>query len=217
MVEARRIIIVSGGTIGDRAHDILSESQLEDLLVGVDRGTLALIEHQFQPVYAFGDFDSVNSEEMALIESKVRQIRSFDAIDKDWTDTELAFHWALKQNPQQILLLGGTGTRLDHSLSNVFLLEAALEKGIDCRMIDEHNEVRLINRPCTIVHGPYQYVSLLSLSDVSTGITLEGFQYPLHQATLFRGQSLGVSNVLIDETGTIMLESGLLLVIQSKD
>jgi thiamine pyrophosphokinase len=50
-----------------------------------------------------------------------------------------------------------------------------------------------------------------------TGINLEGFEYPLHDATLRLGQSLGVSNKLAEDKGTVRIEGGLLLIIQSKD
>jgi thiamine pyrophosphokinase len=50
-----------------------------------------------------------------------------------------------------------------------------------------------------------------------TGITLRGFQYPLTDATLTIGQSLGISNVLLEPEGTITIKEGLLLVIQSSD
>ncbi|MNJ03950.1 Thiamine pyrophosphokinase [compost metagenome] len=44
-----------------------------------------------------------------------------------------------------------------------------------------------------------------------------GFQYPLYEATLTLGQSLGISNVLLGSEGRITLREGLLLVIQSTD
>ncbi|WP_333474277.1 hypothetical protein [Paenibacillus gyeongsangnamensis] len=34
-----------------------------------------------------------------------------------------------------------------------------------------------------------------------TGVTLERFRYPLHEATLEFGQSIAISNLLIAETG----------------
>jgi len=217
MAAINRIILIAGGGAAGRALEIVRESREGDLLIGADRGALFLVQHGFKPAVAFGDFDSVTAEERAFIEANAWRVESFDAVDKDWTDTELAFRWAVEQRPRQIVLLGVTGTRMDHTLTNLFLLETALESGIDCVAIDETNEIRLIDRPTTVARGPYDYFSLVSVSPVTTGITLEGFQYPLRYATLRRGQSLGVSNVFTGETGTVSLDSGLLLVIQSRD
>lgn len=63
----------------------------------------------------------------------------------------------------------------------------------------------------------YTYTSLLPMTSEVTGIQLEGFMYPLHNATLKMGQSRAVSNKLMASKGTISIKSGLLLVIQSKD
>ena len=49
-----------------------------------------------------------------------------DAINKDLTDTELAFDIAIKQRPEQIVMFGVTGSRLDHTLANIHLLVKSL-------------------------------------------------------------------------------------------
>ena len=41
-------------------------------------------------------------------------------------------------------MLGGIGSRLDHTLANVFLLYEPLKRGVRAGMLDGHNEVRLI-------------------------------------------------------------------------
>jgi thiamine pyrophosphokinase len=49
------------------------------------------------------------------------------------------------------------------------------------------------------------------------GVTLEGFRYPLNDATLKLGWSLGISNVLEATSGTISVTAGMLLIIRSRD
>ena len=48
------------------------------------------------------------------------------------------------QNPEQLLLIGGLGTRFDHTLANVHLLRQTVEQGIDAWIIDKHNRIRLL-------------------------------------------------------------------------
>jgi len=48
-------------------------------------------------------------------------------------------------------------------------------------------------------------------------VSLEGFKYPLHKKTLYIGDSLGISNELIDKQAKILLKSGILICIKSKD
>ncbi|MDR6554332.1 thiamine diphosphokinase [Paenibacillus qinlingensis] len=209
-----RIMIITGGTLGDWALDEIRE---DDILVGSDRGALYLIQHGFQPHISMGDFDSVTSEELSLIRASSQAFIDCDPIYKDLTDTEMAFNWALEQRPSQILLVGALGTRFDHSLANVHLLRKGMAQGVPCAIMDANNLIMVIDQSTHVRRGPYTHISLLPLSLEVKGITLHGFQYPLHQATLEIGMSLGISNILLESEGLIELSSGLLLVIQSKD
>jgi thiamine pyrophosphokinase len=213
-MNGKRIVIVTGGTLGDW---VLAELEQTDVLVGSDRGALFLVRHGFKPDVSLGDFDSVSAAELEEIRAASKAFISCDPIEKDLTDTEMAFDWALEQKPTEIKLLGALGTRFDHSLANIHLLRKGVAQGISCKIIDAYNEVILINHPALIHKGSYTHVSLLPLSLEVTGITLLGFLYPLQQATLTIGQSLGISNILLGEQGRIEIESGYLLVIQSKD
>jgi thiamine pyrophosphokinase len=213
-MNGRRIVIVTGGTLGSW---VKQELRQDDLLVGSDKGAYFLLENGFTPDLAVGDFDSVTAEELTYIRSASKLFLPCDPVDKDYTDTELAFNWALQQQPAEIVLLGALGTRFDHSLANVHLLRKGLETGTRCKIVDDHNEIILLNQTTAIYKGSYTHISLLPLSIEVTGITLTGFQYPLQSATLRIGQSLGISNILLQEKGLIEIDSGYLLVIQSKD
>lgn len=210
----KRILIFTGGRLGPWA---LEEIKVEDVVYGADRGAHFLVTHKINPDLAIGDFDSVSQEELNYITSQSVQTITCDPIYKDFTDTEMAFEHALLQKPDEIVLIGALGSRFDHSLANVHLLRKAQEREIACTIVDEKNEIILTTEQATIVKKQFNNVSLLPLSMEVTGITLQGFQYPLHDATLRIGQSLGISNVLEGEVGHISISSGLLLIIQSKD
>ncbi|HEY0828616.1 MAG TPA: thiamine diphosphokinase [Bacilli bacterium] len=210
----QRILIFTGGNLGSWALDEIRQG---DYIIGADHGAVYLLNHNISPDLSVGDFDSVTPLELENIRHHSKAIDSCDAVDKDLSDTEMAFKQALDRNPQEIVILGALGTRFDHSLANVHLLREGLKSGITCRIVDEYNEIRVIDQPAFIQKSRYIYVSLLPLSLEVTGITLHGFQYPLHEATLHLGQSLAISNILVSDTGKIDIQSGLLLVIQSID
>ncbi|WP_262675836.1 thiamine diphosphokinase [Paenibacillus sp. J5C2022] len=208
------IIIATGGTLG---HWAIRHIPDDALLIGADSGAVFLLDNGRIPAVAIGDFDSITDEEMARIRQACPTVITCDPIDKNYTDTEMAFQHAMAMKPREIVLLGAIGTRFDHSLANVHLLALAEENGIDAKIIDEHNEIRVVSSVAAIRRGPYDTVSLLPLSQEVTGITLSGFQYPLRDASLTVGQSLGISNVLLGQSGTVQLASGRLIVIQSRD
>lgn len=213
---APRAVIFSGGDLGPWA---LAEIKPGDRLIGADHGAWFLVENGRVPDLSIGDFDSVDADQLRLIAEASRAFTGCDPVDKNYTDTEMAVMTALEEAPSSIVLLGVLGTRFDHSLANVHLLVKCAEQGVPCRIVDAHNEVALVqpDRPLTVAKSRFANVSLLPLTSRVTGITLSGFQYPLEEATLTMGQSLGISNVLIGSEGTVATKSGLLLVIQSVD
>lgn len=212
----RRAVIVSGGELGPWALDELGP---DDRLIGADRGAWFLVANGRRPDLAIGDFDSVDPGELRRIEQASREFVSCDPVDKDYTDTELAVERALEASPSAITLLGALGTRFDHSLANVHLLVKCARRGVPGRIVDAHNELTLAvpGELHRVSRSRFAQVSLLPLSPEVTGITLSGFRYPLTEATLTLGQSLGISNVLDGSEGTVSIRSGQLLVIQSID
>lgn len=211
-----RVIIVAGGRLGDWVLPFILPN---DLLIGADSGALFLLNHQLRPHIAVGDFDSLTLEEADHIRENCGQFVSFDPIMKDYTDSELAFRMALESKPTEILFFGAIGTRYDHSLANVHLLLRALQQNVPCKIMDEWNEIQLTDSRVQVSDPAqrFRYVSLLPLTEQVHGITLDGFLYPLNNATLTMGQSLAVSNELIADNGTVEVKSGKLLVIQSRD
>jgi thiamine pyrophosphokinase len=214
-MKQQRILIYSGGSLGAWA---LEETQPGDVYVGADSGALFLLRQGIKPDIAIGDFDSVDEAELAFIQLHSKQLLSCDPVLKDLTDTDMAFSWALDQNPQEIIMFGALGTRFDHALANIHLLIKALNKQMDCSIVDFNNRIRLINQSVTIERtNRFSHISLLPFTAQVTGITLQGFQYPLHEATLVIGQSLGISNRIVEPFGHIQIRQGNLLVIESKD
>ncbi|WP_434750770.1 thiamine diphosphokinase [Paenibacillus amylolyticus] len=213
-MDYKRIVIFTGGQL---AKEFLQEIKPDDVIIAADRGALYLIQHGIKPHIAVGDFDSITDDEREIVSSNSMEFVACDPIHKDLTDTEMAFETALDHEPTHILIFGATGTRMDHTLANVHILVRAMQHHISCALQDEHNYMTLTTSSCIVEQRGYTYVSLLPLTHEVTGISLEGFMYPLDQATIRMGQSLGISNKLLHESGTVTIDSGLLLIIQSKD
>jgi thiamine pyrophosphokinase len=210
----QRVVIYTGGRLGKWALRDLRDA---DVLIGADRGALFMVEHGISPDIAIGDFDSVTSEQLNLVKANSKSVIACDPVEKDFTDTEMALERALAFEPAEIVVYGALGTRFDHSLANVHLLVKAQRLGVPAVMCDAYNEIRLVSDRLTLQRGRFTHVSLLPLSPQVTGITLRGFRYPLSDAELAIGQSLGISNVMEAQTADIEVRSGLLLVIQSRD
>ena len=210
-----RALIFAGGVLGARA---LGTIRPDDFRIGVDSGALFLLKAGYPPHLAIGDFDSVTEEEKDAIRAASAEYRDCDPVAKDLTDSEMAVREALRRGFKRIVLWGAIGSRFDHSLANVHLLKQAHDAGPELIVADETNDIRLCaDRVRIDADDGFKYVSLLPLTPEVRGVTLEGFRYPLRNAVLKLGWSLGVSNELERVSGTVTVSEGLLLVIRSRD
>ncbi|MBP1999815.1 thiamine pyrophosphokinase [Paenibacillus shirakamiensis] len=210
----QRAVIFAGG------QTELSSLQLihkQDYIIGADRGALFLILHGVQPHLSVGDFDSINEAEFEMVKQHSGQVISCDAYDKNLTDMELALELAINKGVQDVLMFGATGSRLDHTLANIQMLNHAMPNHVNISIIDANNYITLTDCSYRVEDKGYTYVSLLPMTSNVTGINIEGFLYPLVNATLTQGQSLGISNKLVGPFGQIYIKSGKLLIIQSRD
>lgn len=188
--------------------------------VGVDRGVFTLLSKGITPYMAFGDFDSVTATETKKIEKHVHVMKKFKP-EKDETDMELAFNWALGEQPEKIRMFGATGGRLDHFFANVqLLLKPALNNiELNIEIIDKQNHI-LIKTPGSYemkINQDRKYISFIPMSPFVKGLTLEGFKYPLKDCQIPWGSTLCISNELISDYGTFSFSEGILMVIRSQD
>lgn len=225
MNNSRTLIISGGRTDKDFALSFLCGRQYERI-IAVDGGLKVLHELNLMPTDIVGDFDTVEPELLMQYENNENiEIRRFNP-QKDDTDSEIAVNMAIDYGSSRIDILGASGSRLDHTIGNIRLLGLIHQAGKnsffrEAYIYDRNNRVRLIEKECVIkkeeAYGTY--ISLLPFTQTVTGITLEGFKYPLHHHTMdiFRAPTLGVSNELTASEGKITCREGVLLVIESKD
>lgn len=212
------ILIISGGRFEEQTAKEYLKNKTFDYTIAVDGGSAYAKILGITPDLLLGDFDTIKKEALEEYEKKGVEIHSFPP-QKDYTDTHLALITALDKKPESITILAGTGTRMDHTLANIGLLTLAVEQKIPVEMIDANNRIRMISDHVTLKKCDRRktYISLIPYTEKVTGITLTGFQYPLNHAELTIGISRGISNELVEKQGTISIEQGRLLVIESWD
>jgi thiamine pyrophosphokinase len=214
-----RTMIITGGSIDDMFVMRYLMEEPFDYLIAADRGLAFLHRCHLHPDCIVGDYDSVDASVIdAYKEDASVEVHTFEP-EKDNTDTDLAIRLAIEKGSTHICLLGATGTRLDHTIANIHCMYAALSAGIDCCIVDAHNRIRLTDRVLTLTKkGQFgDNVSLLPLGGDVTGVTLRGFYYPLEDAVLSAGASLGISNKITEETALVTCKDGVLVVIESRD
>jgi thiamine pyrophosphokinase len=213
------IRIVAGGP-EQELPDLHSLDVQETVWFGVDRGALYLLDRGITPLKAFGDFDSVTSEEWQKIADAVPDHVQFPA-EKDETDLEIALTYAISEKPAAIHLYGVTGGRLDHFFGAVTLLlkDEVINEGLIITIIDRYNCIALYTPGRVEVEAAenVRYYSFFAMSEKVEELTLEGFKYPLVNHLLKSGSSRCVSNEIIEKKAVFSFHSGILMVIRSID
>jgi thiamine pyrophosphokinase len=191
-----------------------------DKVIAANGGSTLAAQLGLVPDLVIGDLDSADPALISQWEAQGVETRRYGHTTKSETDTELAVlaavEW-LRGHGGTIYLLGGTGGRLDHTLANVLLLTHPRLMEVDLRLVEGRQELFLA-KPSRWNHVEGtrgDLVSLLPVGDEATGITLEGFVYPLSQETLQKGRGRGVSNEIATSDARIWLDSGQLLVVLS--
>ena len=206
-----KIALFAGGTIDSFQMDF-------DLFIGVDRGSLLLIEQGICPDLAVGDFDSVSEKELALICSQSKEVLQAQP-EKDDTDLELAVKAVFARYPQaQVTIFGAFGGRLDHTLANIFLpsnheITPYMQQ---IRLCNAQNELRYCpqgRHEIKPVAG-MNYLAFMPADD--SRLTIEGAKYPLNESNYFF-KKVYASNEFIDEPVFLECQSDYVIVIYSKD
>lgn len=212
-------VIVSGGMLEEAfVLSVLKENE-DRFLIAVDKGLLFLHEHKVCPDFIVGDFDSVPADIIEQYKEKKRiPIREFNPV-KDATDTEIAIHLAIEMECKKMVILGGTGTRLDHVWGNVQSLKIASDAGVEAYLIDSHNRIRLLEESITLDKAEAfgKYISVFPLGGIVEKLCITGAKYPLNDHTLVPYDSLCVSNEYKEEKVTISFPKGNVILMESRD
>lgn len=214
-----RTLIITGGDVN---KDFLLKTMNEekfDIIIAVDNGLKVLNEINVKPNHIVGDFDTVDEKILNQYKNdKSIEIHKYNPI-KDNTDTDIAIKLAIELKSDKIIVIGGIGTRLDHVLANIHVLKHAIDSNIECKMLDDNNEIQLINKTMLLNKKELRkkYVSLIPLTEKVDNINLTGFKYELKNGCLEIGTSLGISNEIVKEQAKIEFISGILIMILSND
>ena len=212
-----KTLIITGGNVNISFTKEYLKKYSFDLIIAVDKGLETVDKLNIKPNFIVGDFDSIDKDILKKYENSNFKIVKLNPI-KDFTDTHTAVNLAIKNSATEITIIGGIGTRIDHTLSNIHILKEALDKNVKCKIINENNVVQLINENTTIERDDnFKYVSLIPLTTKACGITLKGFKYEIENKDLEIGKSLGVSNEQIDSVSSIEIKEGILILIKSRD
>lgn len=210
VVNNKRVVIIANGEIG--REDFYKGFFLQDdYVICANGGVLNAEKLKIKPDLIIGDLDSCRKN----FERYSCEIITFPP-EKDKTDTELAIDFARKIKPDEVIIIGALGKRIDHSIANIYLVLKEDYLGAPITIMDSYQEIRLISGELYINKCKVgEVVSLIPLTREVYGIVTTGLKYRLKNESLFMGYNKGISNEIESIPVSIKIESGLLLFIRN--
>ncbi|TWT04667.1 thiamine diphosphokinase [Planomicrobium sp. CPCC 101079] len=211
-----KVVLVAGGPAAE-LPDLASWP--EAVFMGVDAGTVRLLEQGITPSCAVGDFDSVSEKEYEEIERLVPDMVRV-ASEKDETDTELALEKAMSIQPETVVITGVTGGRLDHYMSALHAIYSYQQKFPEVQffLVNHQNRIRFLDPGSHLVKRDerYRFISFYPFAEEVEGLTLESFKYEVQNESVAFGSTRFISNELQGE-GTVSFTKGSCIMIESAD
>ncbi len=210
----RAIIFINGSLPDlDAAKKLIRD---DDFIIAVDGGTRHALNLGLLPAVVIGDLESLDSADRRVLEENQVEIRQYPT-DKDETDLELALDYAINAGYERILLIAALGGRLDQTLGNLSLLTDESLLGLDLRLDDGIEEVYFVRKHAQIHARSGEIISLIPWGNPVHGICTEGLRWSLQNEILYPHKTRGISNEMLGDVAKIQIESGLLLIVHTRN
>jgi len=211
------VVTIGGGEISRRALELVED---DAVIVAADSGLDHAVELGLEPSSLVGDLDSISANGRMWAYAHSVVILELPR-DKDATDTELALAQAVAVDAAtDLLLLGGAGDRLDHTLGALIALGApALGRLASVRGLLGEARVHVLHPGRSVVlddEPAGSTFSVLALHGACHGVEVRNARWQLRDADLAAGSALGVSNEtssIRDVATRIAVRDGVLTVV----
>lgn len=185
-------------------------------VVVADGGLKFLLKNGMLPDFFVGDLDSVELE--GDLKDILNDIpKKIVSVEKDDTDMVLAVAKAYEKGYRNILLYGGCGgARISHTLANIQMMSFYAKKGCSLQMLGDGVRLEILhNASKTLSAAMKGSISVICLSDIAEGVTIQGLKYE-YTGALTSDRTLGVSNSFVGKDAMVSVENGTLLLVYER-
>ena len=200
-----RCVIVGSMKVDSKIQQYVNDS----FVIAADAGVKNLEDLNIKPDLIVGDFDSLGfvPEGDNVIKYPVKT---------DDTDMMLAVKEALKLGYDDIVIFGGCGGRIDHTLANINTMIFALKEGAKITMFDSDAEFYICDSEIVLPFKQGFNFSIFAVNDM-TKVCVENAMYNGEEITITNDTTLGVSNSFVDKDVKVTVREGLALIVVTNE
>jgi thiamine pyrophosphokinase len=198
-----RTVIIADGTFPTKSVPLDYIRNAERIICS-DGAADSLVKAGFIPDAIIGDMDSLSAELRARFSDRI-----FPDSDQETNDLTKSVKWCVERELRDLVILGATGKREDHTIGNISLLAEYIKVAEVIIVTDTGIFIPAVES-IEISSFPGQQVSLFSI-DPLTEITSFGLRYPLLHTKL-RNWWCGTLNEATGETFRLEFTGGPVIV-----
>lgn len=170
-----------------------------------DGGANKARSFSIEPDCIIGDLDSITQKTRQFYSS----VETIHIADQNSTDLEKGLDHLLKLGIGSATIVGATGNRPDHALSNFSIL-VKYHQRLQLHFLDDYCSIEVVQKSVRFRAVIGQQISIIPMGTCS-GIVTTGLKYPLKKESLALGVREGSSNEAVAPTVTITCRKGSLL------
>ena len=143
-------------------------------IVCCDGAAIALMASGRMPTAVIGDLDSISAELRQKLAPMIVHVT-----EQETNDLNKAFRYCLSQGWTDIVILGATGKREDHTLGNISLLVDFAQKVPGIKMVTDDGIFEVMLESGTSEARVGQQISIIAM-EPDTHIESQNLKYPLN-------------------------------------
>lgn len=143
-----------------------------------DGAARSLVAYGREPDRIVGDLDSLSEEFKKRFADRIEQVS-----EQESNDLSKAFRYCCSQGYTDIVILGATGKREDHTLGNLSLLSIYAESVPDIKIVTDYGYFTVAKRSGTFQSFAGQQISIVPLTGKAV-VTSQGLKYPMDKLEL---------------------------------
>lgn len=205
----KKCIILANGDVPKKSVILFLKKKGYSTLICADGGANSAMKLKLIPDFIIGDLDSIEISTKNYYNTKCSIIKIERQND---TDVEKCLKYAIKHGFTEVILLGATGSRLDHSFCNMGIVLKYFNK-IKIRILHKNSLLEAVEGFVALKTSIGEIISLYGF-DRKTKITSKGLKYKLNDLALPFGKKESTSNVAICKTVSLKIKQGRIFLIR---
>jgi thiamine pyrophosphokinase len=205
----KKALILANGEHPKKSQIKILQKKGYKKLVCADGGANSAYKLGLLPDLIIGDLDSISPISLKFFSNKSEIVKIKRQND---TDVEKALKYLIKNKFAEVILLGATGDRLDHTFCNLGIV-LKFSKQIKISIMHKKSFLSLIEGVVNLKTQKGEILSIYGF-DEKTKITSEGLKYKLNNLSLPFGIKESTSNVAAKDKVNLKIKGGKVFIIR---